>query len=222
MVATPEDKARMIDKVRKLLRLSKSSNEHEAALAAQRAQEILSKYNLTLTEEEVKGEHANVLSQDTNHQFTRWMVNLAWAVGESFDCNWFKDRRHHISFVGVGADSEIAMYTFMYLMEEIYRLAGEFNEGKLISQGQKRIRRESFSIGAVATIREKLKKQTVVSPTNTTALMVIKKAIVENTYKTFAVRTVRTAKRRNFSSAAYIAGKEAGKHITINKGIANR
>ena len=43
-----EKKKRIIDKIRKLLRLSRSSNEHEAAAAAAKAQELLSEYNLSL------------------------------------------------------------------------------------------------------------------------------------------------------------------------------
>ena len=39
---------RIIDRIRKLLRLSQSANPHEAALAAQRVQQMLSEYNLTM------------------------------------------------------------------------------------------------------------------------------------------------------------------------------
>lgn len=43
-----EKKKKIIDKIRKLLRLAHSSNEHEAAAAAAKAQELLSEYNLSL------------------------------------------------------------------------------------------------------------------------------------------------------------------------------
>ena len=42
------DQDRIIERIRKLLRLSQSANPHEAALAAERVQQMLSEYNLTM------------------------------------------------------------------------------------------------------------------------------------------------------------------------------
>lgn len=42
------DQDRIIERIRKLLRLSQSANPHEAALAAQRVQQMLSEYNITM------------------------------------------------------------------------------------------------------------------------------------------------------------------------------
>ena len=42
------DQDRIIERIRKLLHLSQSANPHEAALAAQRVQQMLSEYNLTM------------------------------------------------------------------------------------------------------------------------------------------------------------------------------
>jgi hypothetical protein len=49
-----EERERVYDKVRKLLALSKSPNEHEAALAAERAREILDRYQISLAEVDEK------------------------------------------------------------------------------------------------------------------------------------------------------------------------
>ena len=42
------ERDRIIERIRKLLRLSHSENPYEAALAAERVQRMLSEYNLTL------------------------------------------------------------------------------------------------------------------------------------------------------------------------------
>ena len=42
------DQDRIIERIRKLLRLSESANPYEAALAAERVQQMLSEYNFTM------------------------------------------------------------------------------------------------------------------------------------------------------------------------------
>ena len=41
------DKAKVLDKIRKLLALATSQNENEAAAAAEKAQALIAEYNLT-------------------------------------------------------------------------------------------------------------------------------------------------------------------------------
>ncbi len=56
---TKEKTDSIIDKIKKLMALGESSNEHEASLAMQRVQEILASYNLTMAEvESHKGKDA--------------------------------------------------------------------------------------------------------------------------------------------------------------------
>lgn len=54
----------IIDKIRKLLALSQSPNEHEAALAASRVQDLLADYNLSLAEVHAAGDKASKAKQE--------------------------------------------------------------------------------------------------------------------------------------------------------------
>ena len=75
---TREEREKLFDKIRKLMALSHSPNEHEAALAAARAREILDKYDLSLTEVEMSGEEIIEHRVDTG---TRGASPLDGTIG---------------------------------------------------------------------------------------------------------------------------------------------
>ncbi|MCK4536921.1 MAG: DUF2786 domain-containing protein, partial [Desulfuromonadales bacterium] len=117
---------KIIDKIRKLLALSKSDNEHEAALAAARAMELLSKHNLNLNEIDLQdpGVKAGKASSKTYARPQLWMAHLVNAVAAAFDCSSYHNRwSHETTFVGVGADPDVAAFTFSYLFHTIKKLA---------------------------------------------------------------------------------------------------
>ena len=122
----------MIEKIKKLLRLAKSSNEHEAALAAARAQELLAKYNLDeslLTENELPKE-ASISHTEIVKKPASWVYLLASSVAGAFDCSYFFQPYYgRMSFVGVDLDHEIATFTFSYLYRSICKLAAQFMAG---------------------------------------------------------------------------------------------
>ena len=79
---------RIIERIRKLLRLSNSTNPHEAALAAERVQRMLSEYNLTLeaVAEGSEGlEKARRIDRKTRKDLEEWAHVLASRTASVFD-----------------------------------------------------------------------------------------------------------------------------------------
>jgi Protein of unknown function (DUF2786) len=141
---TQIDKDRLIEKVRKLLALSTSSNEHEAALAAEKAQAILAEYNLSMSDVRVQSTNEDnfVVNKDIRTDSVPWRRRLGAAIAEMYFCKYFyyfekeyipsrpkgyvRYDRHN--FVGASHNIAVVQMMFQYLIDTIERLA---NEGSL-------------------------------------------------------------------------------------------
>lgn len=173
-----------IDKALKLLRLAKSSNEHEAALAASKAQEVMDKYKLDISSleydkqdaerdsEQVKDfGYGDPLIEFSHLSDNRWLLSLATTVARSNQCriiyskidgvtgNLGKEikRGATIKIVGHPSDVQVVRYLYSYLRNEVERLIKENCVGNSISY------KRGFGLGVVDTIANKLweqKKQT--------------------------------------------------------------
>jgi hypothetical protein len=121
----------VISKVRKLFELSHSPNENEAALAAAKARELLSRYNLSMADlpmEDIKSAIAPTETSVTVGKVLRnWVKGLLIHVSRGFDCEHLICRRGPseplLTFIGTGADAEVAVYTFHFLYRELNSLA---------------------------------------------------------------------------------------------------
>lgn len=123
-----EKSQRVLEKIRKLLNLAHSVNEHEAAAAAAKAQLLLSEYNLTMSglEEEEAAEtlRASLNDHKTRQRLEPWAFMLAATVSTNFDCKYYHNQATgHTVFVGCGADSEVCAWTFGYLYKTLLALA---------------------------------------------------------------------------------------------------
>ena len=107
------------DKVRKLLSLSKSDNENEAAAALEKANALIEKYELD--ENSLRFESVSVKSTKT---YVGWRIVIANAVSSLYGCHWYieKDGGHYI-FTGESLDAFMAGEMFTYLIRTIDRIA---------------------------------------------------------------------------------------------------
>lgn len=146
MVANREELAPIIERIRKLLALGTSSNEHEAALAVSNAQRLLQKYDLSMESIENlqadkrtavrKGEKGVVST--TEGKPDGWKAELFEAVAFSHDCFTAYSTRWETTWsgkyrsvregqlIGFGHDVEMAGYELNFLISEIERLAQEY------------------------------------------------------------------------------------------------
>lgn len=123
-------KQEVLSKVQKLFELSHSPNENEAALAAAKARELLSRYNLGIADlpaaEITREIAASQTSVWVGSVLRNWVKGLLIHVAEGFDCQHVVRRRHGsdpiLTFVGTGADAEVAAYAFQFLYRELTKL----------------------------------------------------------------------------------------------------
>lgn len=158
---------KIIDRVRKLLALSTSSNVHEAAAAAGRAQDLIERH--ALRDEEIEDESPEARAEragyttyvlETTGRVTEWRLVLAQGICHVNGCTlltWREGprRRRKTKIVAAGSPRDLSAiaYLYEYFRVEIERLATAVRAKRY---GVERTYMSSFRLGASVTIREKM------------------------------------------------------------------
>jgi Protein of unknown function (DUF2786) len=216
----------IIEKIKKLLALANSSNEHEAALAASHAQRMLSEHNLAMADIEAahKPDKADKVETAVSKTLPKWMRHLSAGVSAAFDCQAI----HHpatgkMTFIGVGADVQVAAYTFTYLDRTLRKLCGaymKYDVSSTIANRHRELMRQSYYLGAVSTIIARLREQKMQTPVTTGALVPVKAGLIRQTMSEIGnLRTLRSRKSY-INIDAYAKGQIDGGQVGISQGIA--
>jgi hypothetical protein len=135
------------NKVRKLLALSKSDNENEAALALKKANEFIEKY--ALDETCLRFESTRVKS---TRGLVLWRTVIANAVSWLYGCYHYRDRNDGMMiFTGEHLYSLMAGEMFAYLIKSIERCAK-----KSIRKNAKHKFRQSFKYGMATRLYDRI------------------------------------------------------------------
>ncbi len=155
-----------IDRVRKLLALSKSDNPNEAAQASARAQEILDRYELDAAMIESEVESGDAELEDVEDfckkdaplkmagKLPVWQSRLADSIARANGCRVYLQTirmKRTIQIVGRASDVSKVRYLFAYLVREIDRLVSH------AGRGCGRTWCNNYRLGAVDTIGESLR-----------------------------------------------------------------
>lgn len=228
---------KIIDRVKKLLALSNSSNEHEAQLAAQRAADLLSKHNMTLTDVEILdcevieewfevsklGEKGKPYTS-----FPRWISRLSAVIARHFFCTPLLSKaigKKKVGFIGSRSDAEVAKYVFYYLVKTTESLSAEHikRSKTMVTPGRLRKYKLSYQMGVVNGIRLKLEesKKEPFRTASGTDLMVIKDEASER-YLQQKYGSIKQGRKvvNTLDGHAYAEGIKDGRNIEIREGIA--
>jgi hypothetical protein len=173
--------SKIVDRIRKLLALSKSDNVNEAAMAAARAQELMQEYQIEMadisvqTGQEMPREDAKeqVLEETgSRSKALRWRVQLAGTLARAFNGRiYYTQGTDRIVIIARPSDAQTVRYLLGFLAIEIERLCSkewaalmsEYKAGEY--QGLQPPRatawKNSFRDGAVHAIAAKLREKEV-------------------------------------------------------------
>lgn len=222
-----------IEKIKKLLALSKSPNEHEAALALATAMRMASEEgvdlsDLDLDDNEIIDQAYSIEPQSKTPK--PWQSYLWIRVARLFGCHIYlntyinKDynQRHRIKIVGTKSDIEIADYVGCYLQREIQSLCRR--EIKSVRKGRRisstKIRDDFLFGAAVRVIRlaEDLYKQEQQGGGTAYAMVLSKagraKAWIDNLK---SLKPVKYTER--VDDKAFDAGYARSAGISLSKGV---
>jgi hypothetical protein len=207
---------RLIDRVRKLLNLAASANEHEAAAAATKAHALLVEYNLTLADvgEETRSACATKSKTKTRKNLESWAFDLAAYTSKAFDCAYYHSSDGRTTFVGVGADAEVCAWTFGYLYKTLLRMASTYMRDKwCYTKKAQRQMRASYLIAATIIVGKRLREQKQAAPVTSDALVPVKAEAVKAAMPD-DVRE-RNFKEQPLDADSVVAGVMAGHSISL-------
>jgi len=241
---TEQKKGKIIDKIKKLISLSTSSNEHEAALAASMAQDLLNKYNLSMTEVERNEEEVGEEGIYLGGKVPTWVGQLFLNVGKMFNLKTIisysggsrysnKGRKAIYNWIGTELDRQTSKFIFEYLRETIERLSENYASKEMKygfhKRGSKLSIKRSYQLGAFYSLRDNIDKmikekmEATKVESSSSALVHLKnqKDIAVQSYmaKKYPVLGVKKTSGSIGDLAGYNQGSIDGKSISINKGV---
>ncbi len=190
-----------IEKIRKLLSLANSSNEHEANIANKQAQKLISQFHIDQAEIEnttkVKQEIVSVTVNSGSKSNILWKCRLLGDISKVNNCDFYtqkkesdeKSKSNSEKFassytvylvVGGKANVELVEILFNLILDQVEYFAKEYTPS-VVSRQTSKSEKNSFKLGIVTRISQRLKegKEEVIKEhialkgASSTALMVI-------------------------------------------------
>lgn len=121
----------LLDRVKKLLELSKSSNPNEAAIALARAQKLMQEHSISVDDISLSDIMERKEDIPSSLRDKVLFTRLAGIVGRSFGLEWFftHDHNHsykHVTFIGPKDRLESACYTYTILSRQAANVKKQF------------------------------------------------------------------------------------------------
>ena len=217
------DTVNIIEKIKKLLALSTSSNENEAQAAIAKAQEMLAKYKLSM--KDIDGTNTaskNVKNHATDVTFKKatWKGLLASVIADNFCCySYFNTfRTHRIVFMGLTEDVETASAVFEYAVEYIVAKTRQLKK-KYYRLGESTKGLENdYAQGFIKGLSQKYETQK--QKNQEWALVLIKPQIVVREYKNmkFRKKSVNVGSKFSGFDSAYEQGRMDGNNFEMISG----
>lgn len=228
--AQDDESERMLEKIRKLLALASSSNEHEAVLAMNRAREIFAKYNLEHAErsefvhlvistgsKRMEVHTKKILSILLNHFYVEVIS------GHTFDV---RSGESHRMFELIGRRENVLMaeYVYHFLLKQSELLAGQLMRTHARTT---KVSRKSFRLGILQGFKEKLKAAETPEEGQPSVLANALIAFSGDRKLEDYIGTVYRRLRRtrgamqSIDPEAFRQGKSEGRKLTLNKPVSS-
>lgn len=222
-----ETTERMLEKVRKLLALATSSNEHEALAAMNRVRELYARHNIEQWESQKAPEFYHlVITRNSKRLETYEKKTIGILVGHFFvqviAGQIFQastgDRYRSIELIGNRESVLMAEYVYHFLIQQSEALVK--NAGPL-----SRVSKKSYRLGVLNGFAQKLAAQEVAVETQDSqlskALVVLQNDKKRDRYISQVYPRLRTltSARQRLDRSAYSQGQAEGRKINLNKPI---
>jgi hypothetical protein len=220
-----------LEKIKKCLRLSKSSNEHEAAAALRQAQTLMREHGVSATDVQLSDviEHKTRARSSTTN---RWEALLARTVAEAFGCEWFSVIRREllpglalrkvrdVVFIGVGSSAEVAAYSYDVLQRQLVRARGAHvaKQPASCKPITKTARGDQFALGWVCAVADLVER----FAGNDAERLLIEQYMATKHPNLTSSKPRDRAVGRNVRSDDFGAGVRAGQGARLDRGIGAR
>jgi hypothetical protein len=225
------DLNRILEMLRNLrARATNNTNVHEAAVATEKIQALLLKYNLTLAQVEghrLKDEYGRHSTHvGGSGMWRRTLMQHICTV--NFCTSVYTPGTTHMTIIGQAHNVQIVQGLFDYLQSEVVRLCekGWNDERRRVrsyfeSVPHGRAWKNSFYLGATVEIGKILREQRKQSMNDgqTRALVLDRDAEVQAALKVFYPTLGQASRSRIRDGGAFRAGQQAARGINFNKQV---
>lgn len=216
---------KVVEKIKKLLALSESSNENEAQISLLKAQELLAKYKLSLKEvKEFKIYNSSIKEKVSTVSFTKakWKSELAQLIADNFGCyHFFKTRGTNvITFFGREEDIIVCNIVLEYAVDcinnTVKKLRYQYSKEGYSTKGLE----NDYALGFIEGLNNKFEEQK--RKNQEWGLVLVKDAEVVESYgnKKFK-RSIDTSTQFKGYKEAYYQGCKEGEKFSISDKIAD-
>lgn len=206
-----------VNKIKKLLALSRSNNISEAANALAKAMKLANDHGVEISD--LSGNDSLIEEKELGKKrckIPKWELKLAAGMAQLFGCRIVTSkawRDEQIKIVGISKDIENCTYVYVYLL----RIIRDLGNARRREWGHVNV---SYYYGAVASViysAEKVFKTEASAAENESFALVLKRGAMVDKYLT----GVKEAKRRTTYMARdyYIAGIKDAREISMHRGI---
>lgn len=219
------DRDKILDKIKKCLTLSASSNEHEAEAALRQARKMMEAHGITDLDIQAAEAEERRAKSGAKSQPANWETMLASKIADAFACQvifsgGFWNRLGEWCFIGCGASPEVAHYAFTVLHRQAKRARDEHIKARLkrCKVATKTRRADLFSEGWVRSVAG-----TIAAFAGTEQQAAAIDAYMVKHYP--ALRSLKSRDRndgrklRDHEYDDYSAGHRSGKDAQLNRGV---
>ena len=217
-----------LKKIKKCLALSRSANEHEAAVALRQAQHLMREHGLREQDVSLADVH-EVRVKACSTAANTWELRLVGVIADAFGCETFGNlegryndagafvRTRHWVFVGMQAAPTVAGYACEVLLRQCAkaRLAHIAKQPKNCKPITKTARGDAFAIGWVAAASQLVEH--FAQPKADKALLL---TYIEQRHGELKKGKARdTTKARKTDWGHFSAGHRSGQDAKLNRGV---
>ncbi len=221
-------KEKAIDKIKKLLALSKSPNENEAAAALAKAIEICLEHDISIGDVEAIPQDETIEHKDIcamRQKTPAWEMSLSNGLARLFGCRVlmkgytsFGTKVSKLQFIGYTSDVEICTYVYEYLKRQACQMAAEHIKTKIFRKAaRKEEYRKCYLEGMVLSVLYKARQiyEKQHSDAQTPGLIVSRGALIEKYLndrggKDYNIK--QNTKRKDALAAGWMDGKSVNLH----------
>lgn len=152
------DRDKLLDRIRRLLRLSESPNVHEAAVAAATAQELMARHRIEAAALEAADAPDGIVDGrdaplESSKRLRSWKTHLADVVARANGCRIYlleRGKLEEVVLVGRLEDADLVRTLYGELVKQVERLTRRHGEGR------DRQFCNGFRLGVVTTLHERM------------------------------------------------------------------
>lgn len=215
-----ENREAIIKKIENLLALAGNNpNEYEAIAASSKAQILMAKYNVELTDVEGADSPKDIMLETyeikaDSRYASKWEYTLSDIIAKNFRCKTYTIEPNSIVFFGYAEDAKIAKEVFKYLYTNGNKLSEQYYMECKIKNKNKEGIMYAYLCGFCEGIEEILSRQC-------TALMLVVPKQVEDTFREYSKGFNYTTNILVMSDDedAYWVGKKEGKDAVYARTI---